>query len=323
MELHHLRALHAIARTGSLTAAAELLHCTQSALSHLISDLERSLGVRLVERDRRPVAVTAAGARMVSCAAAVLPQVAALADDLGRIRQGATGRLLISLECHSCIEWLAPAMASYRARHPQVDLDLRMGATFDPLPSLTSGAVDMVITSERSSGPGVRSDALFRYQIMALVPERSPLRKRAHLEPRDFSGQTVITYPVAECRLDLYTRFLDPAGIVPLRRRTAELTAMIVQWVASGQGVAALPSWALTGVQAQVAILPLGRTGLWTDLHALRRERDQSAAHLDDFIGTVRRESFTSLPGIVAVPPPAVPLRRARTSAQRRTTVRR
>jgi len=322
MEIHHLRALQAIARTGSLTAAAQLLHCTQSALSHLVSDLERTLGVRLVERDRRPVTVTAAGARIVACATTVLPQVLALCDDLARIRQGATGRLLISLECHSCIEWLAPAMASYRSRHPQVDLDMRMGANFDPLPSLTSGAVDLIITSERSGAAGVISDALFRYQIMALVPERSVLRARAHLEPRDFRGQTVITYPVAECRLDLYTRFLDPAGIVPERRRTAELTAMIVQWVASGQGVAALPSWALTGIQAQVAIRPLGKAGLWTDLYALRRERDRDAIHLDDFIGTVRGESFKALPGIVAVPTPEVAAARNSPSRRRRSARR-
>jgi len=95
-----------------------------------------------------------------------------------------------------------------------------------------------------------------------------------------------------------------------------------VQWVASGQGVAALPSWALTGLQAQVAILPLGRSGLWTDLYALRRDRDQAAAHVDDFIGTVRRTSFSSLPGIVAVPaPPGSPRRAVRT--RRRAPTRR
>lgn len=305
LDIHHLRVVQVIARTGSLTAAARELHCTQSALSHLLNDLERTVAVRLVDRDRRPVCLTPAGIRVAECAAAVLPQMATLTEDLTRISQGATGRLLISLECHSCIEWLAPAMAAYRGTHPQIDLDLRMGANFDPLPSLASGAVDLVITSERSGAAGVISDPLFRYQIIAAVPERSPLKAKAYLEPRDFAGATVITYPVAECRLDLYTRFLEPAGVVPARRRTAELTAMIIQWVASGQGVAALPSWALTGIQAQMALLPLGRSGLWTDLYALRRTSDQGAAHLDAFVAAVRRESFRALQGILPVPGPA------------------
>jgi LysR family transcriptional regulator for metE and metH len=302
VELHHLRAVQAVARTGSLTAAARDLHCTQSALSHLLSELERAVGVRLVDRERRPVVLTAAGERVSACAAAVLPQVAALDEDLARLRNGTTGRLLISLECHSCIEWLAPAMAAYRAAHPHIDLDLRMGANFDPLPSLAAGAVDLVITGERSGAAGIASDPLFRYQIIAAVPERSAVAGKSHLEPGDFAGATVITYPVSECRLDLYTRFLEPAGVVPARRRTAELTAMIIQWVASGQGLAALPSWALPNDPDQIALRPLGRSGLWADLHALRRARDAGAAHLDAFVAVVRRESFRALPGILPVP---------------------
>ena len=166
MDVNHLRAILAVSRTGSLTAAARELHCTQSALSHLLNDLEGAIGTRLLERDRRPVALTTAGERVRACATSVLPQMATLMEDLARLRDGATGRLLISLECHSCIEWLAPAMAAYRSAHPLIDLDLRMGANFDPLPSLTAGAVDLVITSERSSAQGVLSDPLFRTTLM-------------------------------------------------------------------------------------------------------------------------------------------------------------
>lgn len=63
IELHHLRAIEVIARHPSITAAASSLHCTQSALSHLLKDLERQLQIRLVDRDRRPPVLTAAGRR--------------------------------------------------------------------------------------------------------------------------------------------------------------------------------------------------------------------------------------------------------------------
>ena len=100
----------------------------------------------MIDRDRRPLTLTTAGTRILQCADVVLPQMAVVEEDLSRIRQGDIGRLLISLECHSCVEWLAPAMAAFRRSHPHVDLDLRFGASFDPLPSLGSGAVDVVIT---------------------------------------------------------------------------------------------------------------------------------------------------------------------------------
>jgi LysR family transcriptional regulator for metE and metH len=237
---------------------------------------------------------------LVGCADAVIPLMAATEEDLARIRQGSIGRLLISLECHSCVEWLAPAMAAFRRSHPHIDLDLRFGSSFDPLPSLSTGAVDLVITGERSGAPGISGEHLFRYQIVAAIPEDSPLAAKKFLEPGDFAGSTIITYPVAECRLDLYTRFLEPAGVVPARRRTAELTAMIIQWVASDQGMAALPSWALTGATKQVSSRPLGRKGLWSDLYALRRSADATAAHLDDFVAVVRQHTARHLEGIQA-----------------------
>jgi len=112
----------------------------------------------------------------------------------------------------------------------------------------------------------------------------------------------VITYLVAECRLDLYTRFLEPAGVVPAQRRTAELTAMIIQWIASAQGVAALPSWAIDQRQTHVVVRPLGRKGLAADLFALAHAGDQGTAHLDAFVAMIRRESFRALDGITQVP---------------------
>lgn len=305
IDLHHLRALRAIARHPSLTAAARTLHCSQSALSHLLTDLEDTLRVTLVERDRRPLAITAAGRRLLACADVVLPCIEATEDDLRRIAQGSSGRLLISLECHSCIEWLSPALDAYRKVHPRIELDLRLGVSFDPLPALRDGAVDVVITAERQEAHGVISDPLFRYEIVGVVPARSPLARRTHLEPSDFAAQTVITYPVAECRLDLYTRFLDPAGVVPVQRRTAELTTMIVQWVSSGLGLAALPSWAIGAGHRQVAIRPLGKAGIHADLHVLRRASDRGLAHVDAFVTIVRRESFRSLERIAVIPPAA------------------
>lgn len=300
IELHHLRALQAIARHPSLTAAARSLHCTQSGLSHLLKDLERQLQIRLVDRDRRPPVLTAAGRRLLRCGEIVLPEIEAAEDDLQRMVIGAAGRLFITLECHSCLDWLLPAMLAFRDDHAEVELDVRLGAQFDPMPGLLDGSMDLVITGERSTGRGVLADPLFRHQIMALLPRRHPLAGKAFLEPVDFSGETIITYPVAECRLDLYSRFLEPAGVIPRRRRTAELTAMIVQWVALGLGVAALPCWAVPR-SAAVKQVPLGEAGLWGELHALRRRSDRGLAHLDAFVALARDQAFSQFDDITMV----------------------
>lgn len=299
LELRHLRALHAIRQHGSLTRAAADLHCTQSALSHLIADLERQLGQPLLARTVKPLVFTAAGRRLLATADAVLPLIATTDDDLAGLRRGIAGRLLVSLECHSCFEWLVPSLDTYRAAWPEVDLDLRVGDLTDQRTALRDGVIDVVITSDHSSGPGLAATPLFRYDIVGVLPLRHPLVGRKRLVPRDFIGTTMVTYPVEEARLDAFSRFLVPAGVKPARRRTAELTAMIVQLVASGHGLAVLPRWAVAdpAKRGTVVIRPLG-TGLWSDLYALRRSEQVETPYLRAFVDTARTVSFRTLEGI-------------------------
>jgi LysR family transcriptional regulator for metE and metH len=305
IDLRHLRALSAIVQRGTLAAAATHLRCTPSALSHLLSDLEAQCGLPVVERATRPLRLTAAGRRMLTAAQQVLPLIDAAETDLVRLRQGTAGRLLISLECHSCFDWLVPTLDAYRQAHPSVELDLRTGPSFDPLPALSDGVVDLVITAERGASPGIQAEALFRYDIVAVLPPRHPLLAKPWLSPADFAGQTVVTYPVDECRLDVFTRFLNPAGVAPAKRRTVELTAMVVQVVAGGHGIAGLPRWAVADAARRVvvALRPLGKDGLWTDLYALRRREQVGVAYLDAFVALACSLSLRTLEGIKRVPP--------------------
>lgn len=304
LDLSLLRAIEHVVETRSFTAAAQELHSSQSALSHLIGKWERQTGIALFDRSHRPLKPTPAALLLSKRSAHIGEVLTDTVHALKAMQSAEVQRLFITLECHTCIEWLAPTLDAYRRNDPSVELDVRMGANFDPLPSLRAGGTDIVITSEAESlsatqlADGICSDPLFRYPIVALLRNDHPLAKRTFLSPRDFVEQTIITYPVAECRLDLYTRFLEPAGVVPHHRRTAELTTMIVQWVRGGAGLAALPQWALPDNHPDLSIIPLGKGGLWADLYALRREQDTEEDQLNAFIKLVRRECFAHLKNI-------------------------
>jgi LysR family transcriptional regulator, regulator for metE and metH len=299
LDLRHLRALSAIRSGGTLTKAAAALHQTQSALSHLVADLERQSGLRLVERGA-PLSFTAAGRRLLAAADAILPLVAATEDDLARLRAGRSGRLLISMECHSCFDWLVPTLDAYRRQWPEVELDLSVGASFAPISALRDGIVDLVITSDHRPAPDLVAEPLFRYEIQAILPPAHRLAERKRLRPEDLAEETLITYPVDPDRLDLITRFLRPAGVDPRRRRTAELTAMIVQLVASGHGIAGLPRWAVANAVSAgtVASRPLGPRGLWSDLRAVWRGEQRATRFIAAFAGIARAQCFRTLTGI-------------------------
>lgn len=300
VEIKHLETLTAIRESGTLSDAAERLYVTQSALSHQLRELEDRLGTRLLNRRTRPLRFTTAGLRLLELAEDVLPRMQAAERELRKLATGRTGRLHLAIECHSCFQWLMPALDAFRQQWPDVTLDLSAAFSFAPLPALVRGDLDLVITSDPVVLEAVHYVPLFRYELVLAVPPRGELAQRKTVVPEQLADQTLITYPVERNRLDIYTAFLDEAGVEPAALRTAELTPMIVQLVASGRGVAALPNWAVAEYldQGLVASCRLGRAGVWRTLYAAVRVEDSTAPYVHDFLQVAQELCFRTLPGI-------------------------
>ena len=303
LELRHLATLRAIEEAGSLVEAAERLHVTQSALSHQLKDLEHRLGVALLVRRTRPVRFTTAGLRVLALARDVLPRVQQTERELKRLAAGQTGRLHIAIECHSCFQWLMPALDAFREHWPEVELDLSASFSFAPLPALARGDLDMVVSSDPVENDAVLYVPLFRYELVLAVSRQSPLAGKKWILPDDITDQTLITYPVDRERLDVFSAFLGPAGKEPAAIRTAELTPMTAQLVAAGRGVAALPNWALTEYTEHdlLKTVRLGEKGVWRTLYAAVRVEDEQTPYVQEFLGTARDLCFKTLSGIRAV----------------------
>ncbi|MCC2595377.1 LysR family transcriptional regulator [Pusillimonas sp. MFBS29] len=303
LEIRHLETLCAIRDAGSLQEAAERLHVTQSALSHQLRDLEVRLKTPLLNRRTRPARLTTAALRIVALADTVLPQVKATERDLQRLAAGRTGRLHLAIECHSCFQWLMPALDSFRRDWPDVELDLSAAFSFAPLPALLRGDLDVVITSDPQPMDAIEYIPLFRYEVVLAVAAANPLAQHKYIEPHQLADQVLITYPVERQRLDVFTAFLDPADVEPATIRRAELTPIIAQLVASQRGVAALPNWALTEYlnQGLLTICRLGEQGVWCTLYAAVRTEDLEADYLKAFVQQAHDTCFKTLTGIKTV----------------------
>lgn len=301
VDLRHLRTLVALRSTGSLVEAAERVSVTQSALSHQLKDIEDRLGCPLFFRKTRPARFTAAGERLLRLADEVLPLVQAASSDLAGMAEGASGRLHMAIECHSCFEWLLPAINAYREQWPGVELDISGGFNFEPLPALLRGDLDLVVTADPIDAAGLTYLPLFGYEAQATLAPSHPLAAKKWLEPADFAAETLIVYPVARSRLDVFTRFLDPAGVQPAKVRTAELTTMMVQLVASGRGLCCLPNWALHeyAKRSYVVARSLGEEGVWPNLSAAVRSDDAQTPYLAAFVAMAKETCFRTLVGIV------------------------
>jgi LysR family transcriptional regulator, regulator for metE and metH len=303
LEFRHMETLLALAECGSLSKAAERLCLTQSALSHQLRALESHYGAALVEKNIRPLRFTAIGQRLLTLARQVLPLVAEAGRDVARLAQGHAGPLRVTVQCHNCFDWLMPAMDSYRSLWPEVELDIISGFVVEPLPLLERGEAELAVVHDRPPPhPHVTFSPLFRYQSVALMSPRHPLAAKSWLDAGDFANETLITYPVPDEMLDVMKHCLLPAGVNP-KRRTAELTVAILQLVASGRGIAALPSWTVGNYieRGYVVSRPIGPSGLSCELYAATTHAGAEAAYIREFISLTREQSLTQLTGVSAL----------------------
>jgi LysR family transcriptional regulator for metE and metH len=296
LELRHLRTLVALAETGNLTKAGKNLNLSQPAVSHHIRAIEEQYEIELFERKSDPIRLTAAGQLLVALAYDITRRIRDGERDLARIAQGQAGQLRIAVECHSCFDWLMPSMDAFREHWPQVELDLVSGFHADPVGLLGENRADLVIVSHAAKRTGVVFHPLFSYEVLALLSHHHPLVRKPYLTARDFRNETLVTYPIPDERLDLVRDVLKPANINPARR-TTELTVAILQLVASGRGVAALPGWTVQPYldRNYLAWRPIGKTGLSSRLYAATTETASSQAFMQEFLRTMREVSFATL----------------------------
>ncbi|MEG9480964.1 LysR family transcriptional regulator [Mannheimia sp. HC-2023] len=302
LEIRHLRTLVALKESGSVSLAAKRVHLTQSALSHQIKLLEDQYDLTLFERKSSPIRFTQAGERLIKLAYDILPQVIEAELDLARVKQGEVGEVRVAVECHTCFDWLMPAMDTFRQHWPLVELDIVSGFHTDTVGLLLSHRADLAIVSEVEENSSIICKPLFSYEMVGICSKDHPLVAKDVWEAEDFKDETLITYPVPDDMLDLLRKVLNPAGI-KVTRRNSELTIAIIQLVASRRGVAALPYWAVKPYldRGYVVARKITQQGLYSNLYGAIREADSALAYLNDFHDTVKDQSFATLPGLMVL----------------------
>ncbi|WP_374271644.1 LysR family transcriptional regulator [Paenirhodobacter enshiensis] len=292
LELRHLRAIRAIHETGGLARAADILHVTQSALSHQMKGLEEQAQVELFVRRAKPLRLSVAGMKLLRLAERVLPEIAAAEAEFDALREGRAGRLHLAIECHACYDWLFPVLEKFRRKWPEVDIDIRAGLAFNALPALARQDVDLVISSDPVEIEGITFNPLFDYSPTFIAATSSPLADRPYVVAEDFLDQTLITYPIDRARSDVFSMLLTPAHVEPRVHRQVELTAVILMLVAAGRGVSVLPDWVLREVKYQPDYVtrPVTAQGLRKSMYAATRSEDVTEPFMACFLDLARSE---------------------------------
>lgn len=286
LERSHLTIIREVAREGSLTAAGLRLNLTQPALSHAIRKIENQLDIKIWQRKGRSLVLTQAGEWLLSLANRMLPQFELAENRLRQFANGERGSLRIGMECHPCYQWLLKVVSPYLERWPKVDVDVRQKFQFGGIGALFSNEIDILVTPDPLYKPGLKFTPVFDYELVLVVGPNHPLRNKKFIFPEELASEILITYPVAPERLDIYTQFLQPAGIGPRQQKQIETTDIMLLMVSHGRGVAALPRWLVEEFALRFEIYPvkLGKKGIAKKIFLGCRDSDDDIQYLRDFI---------------------------------------
>ncbi|HXD56015.1 MAG TPA: LysR substrate-binding domain-containing protein [Solirubrobacteraceae bacterium] len=257
-----LRILREVAHRGSVSAAAEELAYTQSAVSQQIAALESETGLALLERHPRGVSLTAAGQTLVGHAEAILIRIEAAEEALAAIAGLRGGRLRMASFPTAGATLMPRAIARFRAAYPEVELSLAEGEPQDVAPRLRAGELDLALLFE-FEGETLEGERLTRAELLEdpmflALPKAHRLATRERLRLEDLSGEAwVQTSEQSPCARHVVRR-CHAAGFEPNVAFESDDYQTVQGLVAAGVGVALIPHMALSAVRDDVAIRSLG-----------------------------------------------------------------
>jgi DNA-binding transcriptional LysR family regulator len=253
LNLSRLKVLQEVIGRGSFSAAAESLSYTQSAVSQAIARLEAETGATLVIRDRKGVRPTAAGATLVEHAEAIFAQVQSAEDELAAVLGVRGGRLRVASFPSAGATLMPLAVATFRERHPDVELTLAEGEPEEIAPRLRAGEFDLALlfdfpgVRERAAA-GLRSLTLLQDPMHVVLPAEHPLAFKSDLTLADLRDeQWVQTSASSPCARHV-VRSCVAAGFEPHVTFESDDYETVQGLVAAGVGVALIPRLALSRV---------------------------------------------------------------------------
>ena len=286
LERMDLLIIETIHRTGTVTRAAEELNLTQSAVSHAIKRLENGMDVQFWQKSGRKLHLTQAGERLLAFARRILPQFEHMEQEINAYAAGEQGKLRIGMECYPCFQWLLKIVAPFLKAYPNVDVDVLKEFQFGGMSALFNYDIDVLVTPDPIFKDGVEYVPVFEYEQVLVTSSHHILANKEHIEARDLKQQTLITYPVENSRLDIFTQLLTPNSASVKKHKKVETTEIILQMVEANRGVTVLPRW-LVEEQSDtfdLTAIKIGPQGLSKNIYLGLRNEPLRPKFIDHFM---------------------------------------
>lgn len=294
MELRQLRYLVTLAEERHFTRAAACEHIAQPALSQQIKRLEAEVGLALVERTTRQVALTDAGVALVARARRILAELDAAQAELEALRGVETGHVTVgAMHTMGPID-VSLALAIFQRRHPGVELTVREQSSEELAEMLRVDELDLAFLSvtERIESHGLGLHLLVSEELVAVLPLNHKLGRRRRLRMAELAGESFISFREGARLRELLESAGREAGFEPHVTLESNESQRIRRLVARGMGVAILPLSDATAPGAEVAVVALTEPALSRDITLAWRDGRRLAPAAAEFL-ELARATFT------------------------------
>jgi DNA-binding transcriptional LysR family regulator len=243
MELRMVRSFVAVAESLSFTKAAKTVFITQPAITMHVRELERELGVTLIDRNRRRVELTKIGTLFLAEARALLAQVERATRVVGQADRGEIGELRIAYVSSAALQVLPTLIARFRATYPNVRVALKNRHTTTQIDNLRQQQIDVGFLRLPFAQPDLTIAAVHREPFVIVLPKKHRLARKQPLSLKELAGEKFIVYgrEHAPGFYDQIVSFCQKAGFIPHIFQETDEMHVTIALVAAGVGVSILP----------------------------------------------------------------------------------
>ncbi|MCY7296443.1 LysR family transcriptional regulator [Alteromonas sp. a30] len=245
LSLLHLEIVHSIVNQGSMTNAAQTLCLSQPALSHQLKDLESRLGCRVFHRVNKKLILTKVGIEVYNAAETILGQISQLSAKVKRLSENNDLHIRISTECYTCYHWLPEVIQKLKMNKSNIDVELVIEATADPVQALIQGQIDLAIITQQPLPSPVTSRPLVEDELVVVVSEAHALAHLSHFSLNDLAKETLFIYDIPDSRNFVLSHVLQGDETKVAKLQKVQLTEAILNLVNANLGVTIMADWAV------------------------------------------------------------------------------
>ena len=248
LNLDQIRTFSDVVTSGSFSATAIRHNVSQPAVSFQIKQLEKRLGVRLIERIGRKAVPTAAGSELLEHAARIQGEVEATLEAMARHAGGTIGRVRIGTGATACIFLLPPLLRELRGRFPDLEITVTTGNTPEIVRAVEENALDIALVTMPVSSRVLAVESILDDEFMLVSPPGTDLPEQ--MTPELLKGLPLILFEPSGNTRRLVDHWLAKNGVAQTPVMSLGSVEAIKELVGAGLGHAILPAMALRGSEA-------------------------------------------------------------------------